>query len=200
MISLTQRQIEVACRWTEVHLKKMFLKLEQQPDRIDYLEDEVYEENSYTIALRWVKSCRESDRGCECVKYVYPQFMMYYPPYRYRDIMECFTVFHAHEIKFTRDCLEKHKTLTICPCGRLGKDDHDSDDAKSNGKCNNCYIYGFERGEECSICKEDDGKPWIKTSCGHFFHELCWSHVIPIHHIKKCPLCRTEQNHVEKCI
>lgn len=189
MLSITNRQIEISKRWTEVHIMKMFDKLYYRPETVDLSDEYVYE-CSYTIVLKFIKVCDPNHNLCECVQYITPQFMMYLPGYS-DDIISCITLYkRGHNIKVL-ESIQEHNQILICPCGRLGRNSYLAEE--DHGKCYNCYIYGFKRGEICSICHEDDGKPWIKTSCGHHFHELCWHRIIPQFGIKKCPLCRTEQ-------
>lgn len=57
--------------------------------------------------------------------------------------------------------------------------------AVENDQCVDCYVHDWHRGEECCICKEDDGH-WVSMNCDHIIHYNCF-HAMDS---KKCPLCR----------
>ena len=200
VITLTERDIEVAIRWTEVHVKKLMDHLTTYDEHsVDHTREYLYN-GKLTIEVycdsRCVKNeelikCPEAD--CPSTVWV-PCVMAYMMPYK-DDIILRTEVANELHLSSIRTLFEQHiGDKRMCACGRLGKMDHQLESER--GKCNNCYIYGFVRGEDCSICKEDDGKPWIKTSCGHCFHDMCWSGIPKTdQHTRKCPLCRSIQDH-----
>jgi hypothetical protein len=190
MLAITPRQQQINMRWTEINIRKMFDRLIHQPELVD-TSDEIVYEGPFTIVLKYIKTCKENESLCECVQRIVPQFRAYFPPYP-DDMLMSFTLESPRHWLEVKQYLEQLTSILVCSCGRLGRNTFD--DESEHGKCNNCYIYGFKRGEICSICHEDDGKPWVQTSCNHFFHDMCWSRTLPIHGTKKCPMCRTEQD------
>jgi hypothetical protein len=79
------------------------------------------------------------------------------------------------------------KTYTLCGCSKKV--------AEKDGWCKSCYPYVYKQGEECCICKEDEGV-WIQLDvCKHIIHLGCWEKVEGL----KCPLCRHQytQHHWE---
>lgn len=53
-----------------------------------------------------------------------------------------------------------------------------------------------ENSETCAVCTEDfadtSHMPWSKTSCGHYFHAVCYDRMKTSSQHLKCPLCRTD--------
>ena len=120
------------------------------------------------------------------------RIIVFLSPYE-RDKFFSLILDQSDQISSLRNLFREKLTgdILLCKCGRLGK--FRSYHPESY-ECDNCYVYGFIRGEECSICKEDDGKPWIKTSCEHHFHDACWYKINQVEPgVRKCPLCRLEQ-------
>ena len=76
------------------------------------------------------------------------------------------------------------KSVLICQCG-------DKAEEEGRGKCRRCFIHSYTRTEEeggdCSICLENDGV-WIKTKCGHIFHQHCLQKAKAVASL--CPICR----------
>lgn len=182
-ITLSARDIEVALRWTEVHAFKLFDYLYE--DALLNTTTEYVYEHDYISVLIYVMKKYDNDVDTRI------RVCVYVPPYRHDKLFSTILLY-PHQISSLRSLFLPHIGVkSICACGRLGKP-HLL--ASEHATCDNCYIYGFHRGEECSICKEDDGKPWIKTSCGHYFHDMCWYGIIDDNDkMRKCPLCRSEQ-------
>jgi Zinc finger, C3HC4 type (RING finger) len=182
-IIFSERDIEVALRWSEVHAKKLFNHLYE--DIALAPEYRYYYENKIAVKITTLKNdYRDEDTRVKVSCFLYPYES---------DSFFSIVLHHTSQIISLRELFIPHIGIKqICPCGRLGKT-HLLE--SENGKCNNCYIYGFVRGEECSICKEDDGKPWLQTSCNHYFHDVCWYNIsIYRNYVRKCPLCRSEQS------
>jgi hypothetical protein len=75
------------------------------------------------------------------------------------------------------------KTYTLCRCSMKV--------AVKDGLCGRCYPYVYKQGEECCICREDEGL-WIQLDvCKHIIHLDCWDKVEGL----KCPLCRHQYRH-----
>lgn len=182
-INLSEREIEIALRWSEVHCQRLLSHL-QEDNKLDELSNYLYEAQNIAVVIHTLKEDRlDNDKRIK--------ILVYFPPYKH-DKFFSFILSTSYQINMLRGSfvalIGRHG---LCPCGRLGKN-HIL--ASENGKCDNCYIYGFIRGEECAICKEDDGKPWLKTSCGHYFHDSCWYGIQENEmQIRKCPMCRSEQ-------
>lgn len=63
----------------------------------------------------------------------------------------------------------------------------------SSKHCKDCYPFVMKHTEECSICMDNEHeKIWIKTRCGHVFHETCFDKLKDGKCKVPCPLCRTE--------
>lgn len=184
-IQFTDREIEVATRWTIVHSNKLLSHLRENP----LLNPEtIYEYHSRIGIL--IHTMKERSRDTD----LRIRIIVFLEPYQHDK-------FFSYIIKDTEDTSYLHNLfdtklkcdIRFCVCGRLGKNQYIR---KENVvyECDNCYIYGFVRGEECPICKEDDGKPWLKTSCEHHFHDMCWYRIHEVAPgVRKCPLCRSEQ-------
>lgn len=183
MIELSQRTIEVAIRWSEIHCMKLFDYIHED-HRLDELTCYVFEKDDLMVDIHTMKENRfDTDYRVRVIAYI--------APYKHDKLFSVIFT-NRHQLHTLRGHFTPHiGTKPTCHCGRLSQ--HHVLESE-NGKCNNCYIYGMIRGEECAICKEDDGKPWVKTSCGHYFHDSCWYHIEEnIDDIRKCPLCRSEQ-------
>jgi len=198
---LTAREIQITSRWTEVNVKKLIKHMDDNPHSIDYSLHYVYED-TISIVIEFVKQCRFDDQWVMCndscrvnIRYI-PQVKCYLGLYE-NDSFFNITFEGEDELPKITRAFEIFKTpFMLCACERLGRDHLDP---AEKGKCNNCYIWGMVRGEDCSICMMDDGKPWIETSCKHYFHELCWGRIFKDRHgARKCPLCRTEQEEVKR--
>ena len=120
--------------------------------------------------------------GCDCpkVREVIFQIMVKYKG----SHLVCFPMFETSLKKMIKKINKDFpKSLTICLCGTKTEDERD--------KCRRCFIYSYTRTEEeggdCSICLENDGL-WIKTKCGHTFHQHCLKKATDIK--KQCPMCR----------
>lgn len=52
-----------------------------------------------------------------------------------------------------------------------------------------------DNSETCALCTEDFADtphiPWLKTSCQHHFHAVCFDRMKTSSTVLKCPLCRT---------
>ena len=182
-IIYSERDVEVALRWCEVHSERLLGHL-QEDGRLYELYDYLYEAENIAVHIHTLKENRlDPDRRIKIVVYL--------PPYKH-DKFFSLILSTTYQISILRGYfMPIIGTKGLCHCGRLGKTHLLESD---NGKCDNCYIYGFKRGEECAICKEDDGKPWLKTSCGHYFHDSCWYGIEENEmQVRKCPLCRSEQ-------
>jgi len=182
-IQFTDREIEIAIRWCEVNASKLFSHLYEN----NLLHPETtYEFNSrISITIHTMKK-QDIDTDLRI------RIIVFLSPYEH-DKFFSLIINRSYEISSLRNLFLETLTgdILLCKCGRLGK--FRSYHPESY-ECDNCYIYGFIRGEECSICKEDDGKPWIKTSCGHHFHDACWYKINQVEQgVRKCPLCRSEQ-------
>jgi hypothetical protein len=204
-LTFSERDIERSIRWTEVHTKKLLSHMHKySQDALDeYLEYE-YEHDHFSISIQFARRCLRRDRWIRCthhsdecntMKWV-PRIMMYISSHQ-DDILFTLDIHNESELPEIRIKFEEQRAIEhqLCACGRLGKTDHLVE--SEHGKCNTCYIYGFVRGDMCPICMEDDGKPWVKTSCGHYFHDMCWYNIeyaSPYSHTRKCPMCRCEQN------
>ena len=195
---LSEREVEVAIRWTEVQAKKLLAYVEEEPHSVDTEMEYTYE-HTITVLVHLVKQCHYGNTWVNCVdqcrhhiRYV-PNITVYLGHYT-SDLFFSAQIESERELYTIREKFQMFKQpFMLCSCERLGRD-HLLETAK--GKCNNCYIYGFVRGEDCSICMMDDGKPWVQTSCNHQFHDLCWEKIQPnVNGTKKCPLCRTEQTY-----
>ena len=57
--------------------------------------------------------------------------------------------------------------------------------AVEDDQCEDCYVHDWNRGEECCICKEDNGH-WVGMACDHLIHKACFQAMGS----SKCPLCR----------
>jgi len=199
------REQEIAIRWSEVHVKKL---MEYQNRRFDmelYNDIHYTLENTYSIQIRFEFHCMNSDEmyafcphsaydpGCIRGKYI-PVLNVYME--LYKDDLVLSIPFLEETVKPIRESLTHLYTYPPpkCGCGRLGKT-HELE--SENGKCNNCYIYGFVRGDNCAICMSDDGKPWVKTTCDHYFHQYCWSRMNRMGETR-CPMCRKNQEYVEE--
>jgi hypothetical protein len=199
-ITLSEREIEILIRWSEVHVKKLAHHISKNTRHsIDTTREYIYR-GTITIMIYMEARCIQSEtlsrcpyESCESLVYV-PCIMAYILPYK-DDILFQFELPNETYLPLLRMELEKHVgEKKMCVCGRLGKMDHVIESER--GKCNNCYIYGMVRGDNCSICLSDDGKPWIKTSCGHYFHDMCWYGVREeAIDVKKCPMCRSIQTY-----
>lgn len=69
-----------------------------------------------------------------------------------------------------------YKCCKMSNCGELAVEDD---------QCEDCYVHDWTRGEECCICKEDNGH-WVGMACGHLIHKACFQAMGS----RKCPLCR----------
>ena len=204
-ITIPERQLHIASRWTEVHVRKMMNYL-YLTDRIheSFRNEFEYECEFFTVLIQVVPRCKYNEEWIPCVNERcesttwMPRVLMYMDPY-IDDVFFSLDMPNELSIPLLYEKFNQQKgERNVCCCGRMSRYDHFI--ASDQGKCNNCYIYGMVRGEACSICFEDDGKPWIKTSCNHYFHDSCWSRVEQHHDIRKCPLCRSQQdrNTIEK--
>ena len=76
--------------------------------------------------------------------------------------------------------------ILICQCGSKAEEDYQN-------KCRQCFINSYirteEEGGDCPICFENDGV-WIKTKCGHIFHQHCFKKVKETNSM--CPICRAD--------
>lgn len=196
---IMERELEVAIRWTEVHVKKL---LSYPHLHAELCENRFFElHNTYYIQVTFEFHCMNRDgimSWCyhsECDRGMWVPVMNVYAEL-YRDDLILSIPFVMDNLKAIRDSLTFLYTHPPerCACGRLGKT-HQL--ASENGKCNNCYIYGYVRGENCAICLADDGKPWVRTSCQHYFHEYCWFNMAKHHGTRRCPLCRSEHIQIE---
>lgn len=81
----------------------------------------------------------------------------------------------------------KGKTYKCCKmsnCGNLVVEDD---------QCEDCYVHDWYRGEECCVCKEDNGH-WVRMECGHIIHKACFSSMVN----SKCPLCRAPSSSLKE--
>jgi hypothetical protein len=58
-----------------------------------------------------------------------------------------------------------------------------------DGYCADCYPYVITQEDNCCVCYENEGI-WIKLSCDHILHKICWKKTIGT----KCPLCRKQES------
>ena len=200
------RELEVAIRWSEVHIKRLF-DYQARNIALDAFQEVFFElKNTYffqvnfeyhCVNLQGVYTyCPHSTYDRSCVRGIWVPVLNVYMEL-YKDDLVLTIPFLNDSIKKIREGLTflyEHPPPR-CICGRLGKT-HEIE--SENGKCNYCYIYGYVRGENCAICLADDGKPWVKTSCNHYFHKLCWTNLNRVIEEPKCPLCRSEQEFVEE--
>jgi hypothetical protein len=180
---LSAREVEVALRWSEVNCDKLMEHIREDPE-LNEKSNYLFESDQIAVYIHTLKEHKHDvDRRIKLIAY--------YPPYKH-DKYFSVIIQHIYQLQTLRSHFEPLiGKKGLCPCGRLGRF-HLLE--IENGKCNNCYIYGMVRGEECSICKEDDGKPWLKTSCGHHFHDTCWYKISENEYEeRKCPLCRSVQ-------
>lgn len=186
---LEERDIEVALRWSEVCCFKMFAYLnEHDCYSIDSEKEYRYENKKILVSIHLVKGCVYPDGRI----LRYPRIRFYLSEYE-DDYLMSFVLHNEECVALLRSKFSVHiGPKSLCVCGRMGRNHLLTSES---GKCNNCYIYGMIRGEECAICKEDDGKPWIKTSCEHYFHDMCWYRIhSDYYHDRRCPMCRSIQN------
>lgn len=204
---LSERTLGVLKRWSEIHIKKLLYRkkvdtmLHKNPFQCSMDTNRTYKYNDcVTVEIYYILCCKnDNEEWIECFQpfCLKNQWIVCCKVSisNYKDDV-LFTMYITDEsqVQLVHDEFDKYKDPSrFCMCGRLARHDHVH--AIKNGTCNNCYIYGFVRGEECSICMLDDGKPWIKTSCNHYFHDLCWSNIeISRYGIIKCPLCRSDQD------
>jgi hypothetical protein len=199
LLTIPDREIDIASRWTEIHVKKLirFMDITDKYHKC-FMKEFVYENSYFTVLIQIVPRCIRNEEwipcineDCESTTWM-PRVLMYLDPYM-EDVFFTLDIPNELSIPLIYEKFEEHRgEKQMCICGRIGRTDyfHDED----NGKCNNCYIYGMKRGVDCSICLADDGKPWIKTSCDHYFHDMCWKRIEDSNGVKKCPLCRSNQN------
>lgn len=198
ILYFSERDIEVAIRWTEVYARNMLDEVNRKDGHPIHYNLEYSYEKQFTILVQFAPRClhqgnwvRCSDLSCQTTVWM-TRVLVYLYPYE-EDVFFSLNVPDYQSLALIRPLFENIKgEHTMCICGRMGKQNHLLDSEK--GKCNNCYIYGFVRGEICSICLTDDGKPWLKTSCGHYFHDMCWNHIEDHNHLRKCPMCRSVQD------
>ena len=179
-VKITERQNEIAIRWTEVHLKRIRqqLDLHMNINDCDFLCGPLL----ITITLR-----KKENEWCPFINVSIDQYK--------KDIIFCYFMTKDTPLSVIRQTFQ-FTTIPFCVCGRLGRT-HEIESL--TGMCDNCYIYGMFLGEPCSICLSDDGKPYLQTKCGHSFHDMCWSRVqselVYQNHQwvneRKCPICRT---------
>lgn len=81
----------------------------------------------------------------------------------------------------------KGKTYKCCKMSNCSKV------AVEDDQCENCYVHDWHRGEECCICKEDNGH-WISIACGHIIHKACFQAMTN----NKCPLCRAPSSYTKE--
>jgi hypothetical protein len=193
------RLITILSRWTEVKLK---LLLEHKKEYQSYMDHTMFYtyENHLTVTLSFI-SCCANEQGefsrcnhtkCDKEEFI-PRCKVFVSGYK-DDVLFSMYIWKEEQLPSLMQAFACYNNPSLfCVCGRLARHTHLVESER--GKCNNCYVYGFVRGEECSICMLDDGKPWIKTSCGHHFHDLCWSKIeVSRYGIVKCPLCRSDQD------
>ncbi len=182
-IQFTDREIQIATRWTEVHALKLFSHLNENP-LLD--PNTQYEFHSRVSVIIHTMKENERDREGRI------RIIVFLAPYQHDKFFSCILSNATHILSLHntfKDAL--YGPIQLCMCGRLGITRFFREEEAT---CDNCYIYGFVRGEECSICKDDDGKPWLKTSCDHHFHDMCWYRIRESEPgVRKCPLCRSEQ-------
>ena len=177
-MELSLRNLEIMIRWSEVKVKR--------------IKETIFERQTYEFDVKGdvVVQIRISNEHTH-----HPELMVYLGRGEYPDdiLLQLYMDDDLSLSVIRRMFTDKLQNIRVCPCGRLGRD-HEL--VSENGKCNNCYIYGFIRGADCAICMMDDGKPWMQTSCGHFFHDVCWNRIIYELNstIRKCPMCRTRQS------
>jgi len=197
-LHFSERDIEVAIRWSEVYAKECLAEVSRSDGHPIRYDLEYDFENQFTILIQLVPRCQHNgewvrcnDMSCMSTTWM-TRVLVYLEPYE-TDVFFSLTIPDESALKLLRPKFEALRgDHTMCICGRMGRQDHLLESER--GKCNNCYIYGFVRGEICSICLLDDGKPWMKTACGHYFHDLCWSKVEHRDYIRKCPMCRTHND------
>ena len=76
-----------------------------------------------------------------------------------------------------------YKCCKMSNCGKLAVEDD---------QCEDCYVHDWYRGEECCVCKEDNGH-WISMTCGHIIHKACFYSMVN----NKCPLCRAPSSYTK---
>jgi len=208
MTIVSARTVEVLMRWTEVHVKK----LRSHKKEIDMVHKDtkqllldseryyVYVDNTITVDICYRLCCKNEHNewincfhpSCESNEWIV-RCKVYVSDYK-DDVLFSKYICDDNDLSLLLQSFEKcTRSTTFCVCGRLARHDHLQ--SEKQGTCTNCYTYGFVRGEECSICMVDDGKPWLKTSCNHYFHDICWSKIdVSMYGIVKCPLCRSNQD------
>ena len=198
VLKFSDRSLEIASRWSEVHVKRIMRRLEEDHGHpVDRDFEYLYEDDLFQVSIQLVPRCLYNEKWVRCnVKHCdqtvwMPRVLMISEAYP-DDVFFCLEVPNDLSLPHIYEAFEKQKVeKKLCACGRIPQENHL---LTNEPKCNHCYIYGFVSGESCSICMEDDGKPWIKTSCGHCFHNICWDKIIPTEHgSRKCPLCRSHQ-------
>ena len=108
-----------------------------------------------------------------------------------KDELYHFSLYYKEEIQLysidfdTKEQLEteverfSNDVFTFCKCEKAL--------TEKDGWCENCYIHRASRGENCSICLEDEGRYIQLDQCKHYFHLECFN---KFKNTKKCPLCR----------
>ena len=122
------------------------------------------------------------DTGCDCpkVRFISSQINIKYKG----NHIVCFP-FKENTLKKMVKQIKKEfpLSMTVCHCGEK------ADEATL--KCRRCFIQSYTRTEDeggnCSICLENDGV-WIKTKCGHIFHQQCLIKAKAVNPV--CPMCR----------
>jgi len=89
--------------------------------------------------------------------------------------------------------IEKLEGQTFAVC-----EDCEQAFAEEDGYCVRCYAHRTSQTEDCPICLDDAEAVWVKTKCGHVFHQKCWNRVEMKIGKRSCPLCRTESFGVDK--
>ena len=198
-IHLSERTMEVVSRWSEVHVRKLseYFHDEKKHGTEEYREY-LYTDTHFTVSVQNVPRCMHKEElvrcpGGHCDSVVWIPRVMMQLNSSFKDLFFSLDVPNDLSIPLIYQKFQEHQgKKTMCACGRIPKKNFFSNEQP---QCDECYIYGFVRGEDCSICMEDDGKPWVKTSCGHHFHESCWYNIPSEDQVRKCPLCRSKQNY-----
>lgn len=161
--------------------------------RVDYNEDIAI--NITTFVTPHDDDCvgypYSLDTGCDCPDVRYTQFQV---SLKYKGIHTLGFPLNDPSLKKMVKQIKKDfpSSMTICQCGEMG--------IEATLKCRRCYIQSYTRTEEeggnCSICLENDGV-WIKTKCGHIFHQHCLVKAKAVNPV--CPMCRGDIDYGINC-
>jgi len=182
---VSERDLEICIRWSEVHTNKIIKNF----NYFNSSNDEYFYEHENKYLYEYDLDIIKINIYNKYKNRLQPEIKVIINEYE-DDIIVRFEVISLSDIReIFKEYLSK---IRLCSCKRLSRMDHQIEELK--GKCNNCYIYGYVKGEMCSICMLDDHKPWLETKCKHQFHDLCWYKMKEhsLYESVKCPLCRTE--------